>query len=262
MSSNQPHAPGTFCWPELVTTDQEGAERFYAGLFGWEVTHFPMGPAAHYTIFQIGGRDCAAAYPRNSGQVGQEIPPHWQSYVAVADVDRSAARAAELGGAVLVPPFDVMEMGRSAVIADPTGAVFSLWQAKSHPGVGVRDAVGALTWSELVTRDPARAAAFYMALLPWSARAMPLEGSEYTVFTREESPVAGMMAMGPDFGDTPPHWMPYFQVTDCDAASARAVGLGATVLHPSSDVPGVGRFCILRDPQGAAFTVMRFESPA
>src|SRR6184192_4095337 len=135
MSTTTQHAPGTFCWPELSTTDQNGAKKFYSTLFGWTFNDTPIGPNEVYTTLQLGGRAAAALYNMRPEMRAQGIPPHWMSYVAVEDADQTAARARQLGGTIIVQPFDVMELGRMAVIQDPTGAPFALWQAKKHQGV-------------------------------------------------------------------------------------------------------------------------------
>lgn len=257
------HAPGTFCWPELTTTDQAGAEKFYSGLFGWTITKIPMGPNDHYTIFQKDGRDAAAAYHLQEEQKKQGVPPNWLSYVSVADVAKSAEQIKALGGTVLMGPMDVMDKGKMVTATDPTGAVFALWQAVSHPGVGVLDEVGSLGWTELATRGIEKAKAFYTKLFGWTTQAMPMpQGGEYTLWKRGEAMAGGAMEMTAEFGDAPAHWMPYFSVADCDKSAAKATELGATILVPPTDIPNVGRFSVMKDPQGAHFTIMKFEMPA
>jgi predicted enzyme related to lactoylglutathione lyase len=178
--------------------------------------------------------------------------------VAVDSADETVARAATLGAEVLNPPFDVFDVGRMAMLRDPSGALFALWQAKSHIGVGRTGEPGALCWNELLTRDVEAAAGFYTRLFGWGARTMPSAGAEYTIFDRAEEPVAGMMAL-PDPADAPPNWLPYFGVADCDDR-ARAAGVaGGRVFVSPTDIPGVGRFAVLGDPQGAVFAIVQQE---
>jgi hypothetical protein len=158
---------------------------------------------------------------------------------------------------VLAPPFDVMEHGRMAVIQDPTGAVVALWEPRNYPGAGLLGEPGALCWNELCTRDPARAGTFYADLLGWARETMPMPGFEYTVFKRGEQQAGGMMAIQPEWGNMPPHWEIYFAVADCDATAANAGKLGGSVMKAPADIPGVGRFAVLRDPQGATFSVLQ-----
>jgi uncharacterized protein len=254
------HAPGTFCWPELGTLDQEGAKKFYGTLFGWSFKDSEMGPGEIYTIFTRDGVDVAALYTQREEE-RKMAPPHWNAYVAVESADRSADKAKQLGGTVLMAPFDVMEHGRMAVIQDPTGAVFSLWEAKKHFGVGVLGEPNSLCWTELMTKDAGQASAFYTGLLPWKTEAMNSSGMEYTVFKRGDTGVGGMMQIQPAMGPIPSHWLTYFMVDDADGKIAKAQGLGAKILVPARSVPTVGRFAILTDPQGAAFAVIQPDMP-
>src|SRR5436190_17308530 len=130
------HAPGSFCWTELTTTDGPAAKQFYAELFGWEAQDNPIGPDMVYTMLKVGGKDVAALYQK--GPEMQAVPTHWVSYISVASADEAAAKAKELGGTVIQEPFDVMEHGRMAAITDPTGATFCVWQPNQHKGVGVK----------------------------------------------------------------------------------------------------------------------------
>ena len=138
------HAPGTFSWVELMTTDAKAGVAFYRNLFGWDVVEHDMGPDGVYTIFTMRGRDVAAgaSLPGDERQLG--FPSHWNLYVAVASADEAATRAASLGAKVLFGPFDVMTHGRMAVIQDPAGAVFHVWEPKAHIGVKIRNEPGAL----------------------------------------------------------------------------------------------------------------------
>src|SRR5436190_529780 len=131
------HVPGSFCWFELATTDQAAAKRFYGSLFGWSSNDFPMGPDGVYTMFQLNRQDVGAAYTLKREQQSQGIPPHWMLYIAVDNADKTGTQAAEVGGKLCAPAFDVVDVGRMAVISDPTGAVFAVWQAKKHKGVGI-----------------------------------------------------------------------------------------------------------------------------
>ena len=101
------------------------------------------------------------------------VPPHWNLYIAVESADAAAERAADLGATILEPPFDVQNFGRMAVIQDPAGAIFCVWQAKTHIGISVRDEPGSLCWADVNTSDPAKAAAFYSGLFGWITKASP-----------------------------------------------------------------------------------------
>jgi uncharacterized protein len=249
MPAVSSHPPGSFCWIELATSDAAAARAFYTQLFGWTVNEIPMGEMGTYFIFQHGGRDCAAMFQANPGD---GIPPNWMSYIAVKDADASAAQAQTLGGQIIKGPFDVFDNGRMAVISDVQGAVFAVWQAKSHIGVGVRDESGTLCWNELQARDVDTAKTFYTALFPWRMKESP----EYTEWHLGENAVGGMLPSQAPPG-VPSMWLPYFAVDDCDGAVERARSLGGHAIVPAMDIEHVGRFSVLADPQGAVFAVIR-----
>jgi predicted enzyme related to lactoylglutathione lyase len=258
MATLTSHAPGTFCWPELYTTDQQGAKAFYAGLFGWEIKDIPMGPDAAYTIFTLGGREAAACYGAMPGMEKQGIPPHWMAYVSVTSADEAAAAVKGSGGAALKEPFDVMGIGRMAALRDPGGAAFCVWQAKGHTGVAVLGEPGALMWTELLASDTDRASAFYASVFGWSRKPWPMaDGSTYHLFLNGEAPAGGMIAITAAMGGVRPAWVSYFQAENCDVTAARCAELGGQVSMPPQDVPEVGRFAVLVDSAGAHFGIMQ-----
>jgi uncharacterized protein len=255
------HAPGTFCWLDLAAHDAEGAKRFYGALFGWEPDdrRYGEGEDDVYTMYRLHGRDVAASYAMDAHQRATGTPPSWLMYVAVAGLEAAAARALHLGGVILAEPFDVMEVGRMALVQDPTGAMLALWEPKQHPGTGIRDEPGAHCWTELATPDPDRARDFYTALFGWTAREDDY-GIPYTTFlTRDGAQVGGMFRITPEMEGMPTLWMPYFAVDGTDAAAARAAELGGETLLPPADIPSVGRFALLRDSQGALFNILTFS---
>jgi uncharacterized protein len=250
------HAPGTFCWPELSTTDQKGAVTFYRSLFGWNINDQPMGPNETYSMFEMRGKSIGAAYSMRKEERDQHVPPHWGSYVAVANADESAKQAEQLGGKTLAPAFDVMDAGRMAVLQDPTGAVFQVWQSKKHAGAGILNEPGALCWTELMTRDTPAAEKFYTKLFGWSSKTSDMGPMKYTEFSNQGKTGAGMMEITKEMGPSvPPNWMPYFQVTNVDATFAKAKELGGAEIVAPRDIPNVGRFAVIKDPQGAVFSI-------
>jgi len=251
MPNVESHAPGNFCWVELATSDQGAAKNFYQALFGWGVDDQPMGPGETYTLFKKNGRDVAAGYSLRPDQKG--MPPNWQVYVRTASADDAAARAKELGGQVALPPFDVFDAGRMAVLQDPTGAFFAVWEARRNIGLGVIDEPGAFCWAELMAKDLPRCATFYKSLFGWGTKDDP----RYTEWTLGDRSIGGMIEIQKDWGNVPPHWLVYFQVDDCDASAETAKGLGATVTMGPQDFPGVGRIALISDPQGASFYVVK-----
>jgi uncharacterized protein len=261
MTEMKSYEPGSFCWVDLATSDPNGAKAFYSELFGWKTSDVPAGEGGVYTMLRIGDKEVAAlsAQPPNMKAMG--APPAWNSYVAVKSADETAKKATSLGGTLLAGPFDVMDAGRMAVIQDPSGAVFSIWQGKKHLGAALREEPNTLCWNELLTKDTAKATPFYEGLFGWTAKTHGAH--EYTEWMRgeEKQPVGGMMPIreehGPQWKHMPSHWGIYFAVTDPDAVAARAAKLGGKVIAGPMDVPNVGRFATMQDPQGAFFSVIR-----
>lgn len=261
MQETPDYAPGTFCWVELATSDNEAAKKFYSELFGWTFADNPMGPDMVYTMLKKDDKEVGALYKMMPEMKERGIPPHWMSYASTPNADDSVAKAELLGATIMQPAFDVMEHGRMAVIQDPTGAVFSLWQPKQHRGASLVNAAGSLCWNELMTTDTNKAGDFYTGLFGWGKDVQSFGPMEYTMFTNEGRPTAGMLKITPEMGPIPPNWLIYFAVDDCDATVQKASELGANVMKPADDIPGIGRFAILTDPQGAAFAIIKLEAP-
>jgi predicted enzyme related to lactoylglutathione lyase len=248
--------PGSFCWVELGTTDNEAAKSFYTQLFGWDYEDRSMGPEGVYTILKLNGKDVGGLYKLMPDMLAQGIPPHWMSYVSATNADEIAEKAKAAGATVMNGPFDVFNLGRMAVIQDPTGALFSIWQAKEHKGSGAWGTANAVVWNELGTNDTQKAGEFYSNVFGWTTQQFP-GPMEYTLFNNGDNGIGGMYQITAEMGPIPPHWLVYFAVDDCDAAVQKATGLGANVMKPAEDIPGVGRFAILTDPQGAQFALLK-----
>lgn len=261
MQESVEYKPGTFCWVELGTTDGEAAKKFYTQLFDWDFVDNPIGPGQVYTILKQNGKDVGALYQMPEEMTSHGVPPHWMSYVSVANADESAAKARSLGATLMKEPFDVFTMGRMAVVQDPTGAMFALWQPGTHPGAGVVNTPNSFCWNELATKDVAKAGEFYSGLFGWGKNEQQMGPMTYTSFINGDRPAAGMYQPGPEMGEMPPNWMVYFAVADADATLARATKLGAKACVPAMDIPGVGRMAMMTDPQGAAFAVIKLQMP-
>lgn len=249
---------GVPSWVELQTSDRDAAKSFYAALFGWE--YEVGGPETdHYTMPQIRHRPVAGMMAMNAEMAAMGVPPNWATYVNVASADEFAARAAELGGTVVAPPFDVMDFGRMAVALDTEGAAIGAWQTKEHLGAGVANEPGAFCWNELYTNDPAAVTDFYSGLFGWTAAKS--EGMDYTEFKIGDRSVAGMMSITPEMGPLPPNWLVYFAVADTDATCASITANGGAVVAPPMDIMP-GRFAVATDPQGAVFGVIAMATAA
>jgi predicted enzyme related to lactoylglutathione lyase len=214
-----------------------------------------------YVILEREGREAAALCAQGEEQRQQGIPPHWLSYVSVKDADAASAKAKELGGRLLMGPFDVMEAGRMALLQDPAGAVFALWQARNHTGIAAYREPDALCWTELATTDATKAGPFYTRLFGWILKPSANPAMPYSEWILGGEPFGGMMEIsehwGPTWKEIPSHWMVYFGVEDVDERAAKAVALGATLCVPPQDIPDVGRFAVINDPQGAVFSIFQ-----
>jgi predicted enzyme related to lactoylglutathione lyase len=248
MGERTSYAPGAFCWVDLVCADQAEAQRFYESLFGWQYENAVFGEDAERSIALLDGKPVAAIAPL----ADPSVPPHWNCYVSVEDVDVAAAHAQELGATVLVPAGDVGDSGRLAVISDPQGAQLSLWQPGEHVGAALVNGPGLLSWNDLLSPDVEASAAFYRELFAWAIEEIPEAGGQYWSIANGGDKNGGLMPMPPGGH---PAWNLYFGVEDVEAAIARAGELGAQTVMGPMPVPG-GRFAILRDPQGAVFSVL------
>jgi uncharacterized protein len=250
MTQVDKHDPGSFSWPELSTTNPAAAKTFYTSLFGWGSVDSPAGPDMVYTTLKKGDRSVGALY---QDAKEKNIPPHWNTYVTVASADASAKKAKDLGGKVLAEAFDVMEYGRMAVIQDQQGATICLWQPKQHIGAQVVNEPGALCWCELDTTDTESAQKFYTALFGWGAKVSP----DYTEWQKNGTSIGGLMKIPKEWGPVPPNWLVYFASDDVDATAAKAAKAGGKMIVPPTNIPDMGRFAVLADPQGAVFAVFR-----
>ena len=240
--------PGQFCWAELATKDVQAAKRFYGELFGWQYDEMPMGDGSFYIMAKVGNGVACAMYENKN------IPPNWLSYVNVDSADETAAKAKSLGAALKQEPFDVFDVGRMAVITDPEGATFAIWQARKHIGATVAGEPGTAVWNELMAHDGDGERKFYTSLFGWTTKISP----EYTEWHAGDKARGGFLEMKEArFEGVPPFWIVYFFVEDVDATVAKAKSLGAALHHEPTDIPNVGRFAVLADPQGASFSVFK-----
>lgn len=259
------YVPGAPNWIDLGSRDTDAAAAFYNALFGWEFQS--AGPdAGGYGTFRLAGQTVAAL-----GPITQEgAKPAWTVYFHSADADATTKTVEQAGGTVRFAAFDVFEHGRMAGYTDPGGAEFAVWQPGAIQGLD-RVGAGALCWTELYTTDAAQAKEFYGTVFGWDTEDMPLPagpdggpGGTYTVVSRsgggQEGSHGGIMQLGADMlPDGTGYWQPYFAVSDVDAVVAKATERGGSVLMPGTDLEGVGRIALLKDPEGAFFAVLKPE---
>jgi predicted enzyme related to lactoylglutathione lyase len=251
MPERNEYTPGTPNWIDLQTSDQSAAKTFYGSLFGWTYEDNPMDGGAVYSMAQLKGRDVGAIAPLGDAAAAG-VPPHWNTYVSVSDVDATAALVPGAGGTVMMEPFDVVDAGRMAIVADPTGGILALWQAKNHPGAGLVNENATWSWNELMTTDVPKAAEFYNKVLGWTSETHPGD-MPYTEFKVNGNSIGG--AMNPPMPGIPTMWGIYFNVDDCDATVEKAKSLGGALFNGPTDIEP-GRFAVLADPQGAVFNVI------
>jgi predicted enzyme related to lactoylglutathione lyase len=264
MPTKEKHEPGSFSWVELTTTDADSAKKFYGGLFGWTFEDNPVGPGMTYTMNKLGNHYASALFEMGPEMTAMGIRPAWLSYVTVESADEAVKKAKAAGGKAMKEAFDVMDVGRMAVLQDPTGAVFAVWEPKKHIGAGIVNEPGALTWNELFTNNVDVAGKFYVDVFGWKTQAMDMGPmGTYTLFSKDGTKGTnrgGMMTLPPNMKGAPPNWLAYFLVQDCDASTKKAQDLGGKVLAPPMDIPGnIGRFSIVQDPQGAVFALFKMS---
>jgi uncharacterized protein len=277
MPERDRYIPGVPCWVDTSQPDPDAAVAFYSALFGWELADvMPANSDQKYFIARLGGGDVAGV-----GSVPPEAPPMatWNTYIWVDSADETAAKVRDAGGSVLAEPFDVMDSGRMAVLADPEGAVFCVWQPNQHRGAGVVNEPGSLNFNGLHTRNVEAAKAFYGSVFGWDT--LEVDGGEmwtlsaygdhleegdpglrerivgFGVPARFADVVATINPLAESDSDTQPHWSVTFAVEDADAVAAKASELGGKVIVPPFDAPWV-RMTIVADPQGATFIASKF----
>lgn len=249
---------GLFTWYELLTHDADAATAFYGEVVGWKAQAWPD-PSMKYTLWTMADGTAVGGLMTLADAQQPDGRPHWSGVVSVADADATAARATELGGAVLSPPMDIPNVGRFALIADPTGATFSIMQSSDPSGPIDGSVPGRVSWHELWTSDPAAAWAFYQGLFGWvDAGTMEMgPGRTYQMFGRTKDEAHGGIA-AKDPNGPPSAWLFYATVPNADAAAERAKTQGATIFMGPMDVPGGGRCAGGMDKQGAGFAVVSY----
>ena len=256
MAEMTRYEPGTPSWVDLGTPDLDASIAYYEGLFGWQVDKGPE-EVGGYSMAMLNGKAVAGLGPL----MGEGQPPAWSTYISVSDIEATAEGVKASGGQVFMDPMRVQVgddfFGSMAVFADPSGAAFSAWEPRQHIGAQLVNEPGSLSWNELVTRDIDAAKQFYGAVFGWSADTSEAGPTTYTEWKLGGRSIGGMLQMNDEWPeDIPSHWMAYFAVDDCDATAAKAADLGGTVRVEPNDIPDVGRFAVLVDPQGAQFSVI------
>lgn len=253
MPERDHYAQGVPSWVDLTTSDFEAAKRFYTALFGWDCQD-QESDAGPYALALQRGEPVAGIYQtQGDGSM-------WNTYIAVDDADATAKAITDAGGRILMEPFDVQGSGRMAMAADPTGAVFGIWQAGNHIGARVVNEHGALNWNELTTNDTAAAIDFYEKVFGYEVETTETPGGrDYHMFKVNDRGIAGTLE--PAMPEMPNSWGCYFAVDDVAEIERLAKDNGGSVIFGPLEAPEVGTFLGLTDPTGSDFTVIQLASP-
>ncbi len=249
---------GRFVWSELMTPDTKGAERFYSSVVGWKPEPYGGNPGVHYTVWKTGEEGIGGMMELTPEMKAAGVPPNWMVYVGVRDADGTVAKAQSLGAKVEVPPQDIPEVGRFAVLTDPQGAAFAILQPNGPEPKGpeTAPAPGEISWRELATTDLEGAKAFYSAPFGWEMGKPNDMGpmGVYQEYGRFGRSLGGMYKKPADM-PAPPHWLVYAKVPDIQASVDAVKSQGGQVLHGPAEVPGGDVIAQVRDPQGAVFAL-------
>ena len=232
-------------------TDPDGAKAFYSALLGWEADDIPVGEDMVYSMMKLGGKDVAAISAQPQAQREAGVPPVWNSYVSVESADAAAEKAGQLGATVHAPPFDVFDSGRMAVIQDPQGAFFEVWQPNQHFGAQLVNQPGALCWNELASPDLDASRDFYGQLFGWAFDSFGDGEQAYFVIRNGDHGNGGVRDLEPT--GAPPYWGVYFAVDELDSAYGKVAELGGRQVMPPAPIADIARFAVVSDPQGAMF---------
>ncbi len=244
---------GAPCWVDLMTSDTDRSRAFYGELFGW-TSDGPTETFGGYFNFAKDGVPVAGCM---GNQAGSGMPDVWSVYLATDDATKTVEAATANGGQVYVEPMEVEDLGTMAVLADAGGAAIGLWQPGTFPGFGITAESGCPAWFELFTRDHDAAAAFYRDVFRWDTKAVgDTPEFRYTTLVHGDSQLAGIMDASAFLPEgVPDHWSVYFAVDDADAALAKVVELGGSIVAPAEDTP-YGRLATAADPNGARFKLV------
>lgn len=249
MSEVKSLSPGHFCWVDLAVSNAKTTYDFFSALFGWKRRVRPTPSADAYSIMTSGNSHVVGVY-----EVAEEGPSQWMSYILVEDLAIATKKAVALGAKAIEESIEIETFGTMAVLQDPVGALFALWQTQR--GESTISGNGTVCWNELLTDDQPKAEQFYTKLFGWTAQKELISGEEYTRFWMGEERVGGMMGHHEKRGSKRSHWLVHFAVDDCDATIEKALELGGKLRIPAKNHEKIGREAVLRDPSGGSFGIL------
>lgn len=242
---------GAPAWADITVPSLTEARAFYGPLFGWTFEEGGPETGGYTQAFLDGRRVVGLTEP-----MGEPTPAAWCVYLATDDLLATAGRVVGAGGRVVLAPMGILGFGTMGLYADPTDAVFGLWQSGTHTGWDVEEEPGSVTWTEVMVHDQPTALAFYQDVFGYRVDDLSAPGFTYASLSLGAGPLAGVGQYGPSAGSgAPPAWTLYFAVSSTDAAAASVTSLGGSVVSPPTDTP-FGRMAIATGPFGEVFAVM------
>lgn len=259
MGIRESYENGVFSWVDLVTINIQEAKEFYAKLFNWDFQDVLVEGIQSYSMAYKGDRSVAGIFAMSEKIKGQNIPPHWQSYINVKDLEATVKSWQNHSGTVLEAPSDVMQFGRMAVVKDPTDAIVGLWQGKKHIGAGVVNEVNTFCWAELQTRGSEKAVDFYQKIFNWEIE-IEEKPPHYVICKVKDRNNCGIFDMDKVNlpANIPSNWAVYFHVENLDTSIEIVKSLGGKVLMNPIEI-NPGRFTTISDPQGAVLTIIELK---
>lgn len=260
MAKMDNYAHGHFCWVDLASHSIEKAKAFYSSLLEWEAVDQDTGGGPPYCLFKKGGIQTAGLGELSAEMQSAGVPPMWNSYINVDDVNETVAKAESLGATVAMPVMQVLDAGWMAAIQDPSGGHVMLWQKNQHAGAGLVNEPGTWVWNELMTGDPEKAVSFFQDLFGWTFEKDDASPQSYWTFSNGDRLNGGLMQLTDEMQGVPPHWAVYFSVADIKAAVEQIKNLGGQIFVEPFEV-SVGHVCVAADDQGAAFQLIQLTVP-
>ena len=262
MALKTSYTPGQFSWIDMVAHDANEAKRFYSELFGWNPVDQDTQGGPPYTQFELEGKSVAGLGQMSDEMKAQGIPPMWNSYVSVADVQATVEKVTDSGGKVTMPPMPILHDGTMAYVQDPTGGNLGLWQPNQHHGAERIYEPNCLCWNELATREIETAKDFYCALFGWEMVDFPGNPTKYYVIHHEGAQIGGLLQMNEQWPENvPAHWSVYFSTADIHATVAKLKELQGKV-HAEPFDTQVGPISVVNDSQGTHFYLIQLLDQA
>lgn len=262
--SDQKITTGSFYWIDFATPNPEKMKIFYQRVFNWQYSDNPMPDGSVYIMISAADGGSVGGLFRMPEEMRKaQVPPHINNYIAVESMDKVVENAKNLGATIKAEPFDVFDYGRMAVLIDPTGATFSLWQTKSTDDEEImakRETHGMFCWQELMTTNVDQAANFYKKLFGWNLQKLDAKSMKYTVIKNQKTDIGGMTMLMPEMKDLPSHWSTYFTTTNLDETVRIIKDNGGNIMTGPQDIPETGKFAICQAPDGTVFCLFQYTS--